>query len=246
MACGYIKDEEIIERYARHQLRSEEERAFEEHFFSCDECFEKVQATERFIAGMRDAARRRLLGDPAAGMERTRGWWLLPGFALTSTAAVVLAGLVIWMFSVRFPGLRRERDQLAAKLSTEQSLRAELEKEVGRESGTQVNVPFVMLEATRGVGTANEVTVPVGMRHLIIWAELQRESRFHSYRLEVYDRDHRLVETLSNLERNTYGAVVISLASEHLPSGDYLLRLFGETPPPLTSVAEYRLNIHRP
>jgi hypothetical protein len=246
VTCGYIKDEEIIERYARHQLSSEEGRAFEEHFFSCDACFEKLQATERFIAGVRDAAGRRRLDNGPAETGKTRGWWLFPGFALSSCATVVLAGLVIWVFLVRLPGLRRERDEVTAKLHAEQGLRAELEREIGRESAPQTNVPFVMLEAARGGPTSNEAIVPAGARHLVLWAELGGESRFRSFRLEVYAPDHRLLERVSHLSRNSYGAVVVSLATEDLASGDYLLQLSGEAPAPLSPVAEYRLKIRRP
>lgn len=246
MACAHIKDEEIIERYARNQLSSEEARAFEEHFFSCDECFTKLQATERFVAGVRDAARRGLLDTGVAETKKTRGWWLLPGFALSSTAAVVLAGVMIWAFMVRLPGLRRQRDEVTARLHSEQDLRAGLEKEVGRESATQIDVPFVMLEATRGGVTSNEATMPAGARHLMLWAELGGESRFRSFRLEMYAPDRRLVETVTNLHRNSYGAVVVNLTAGNLASGDYLLKLSGESPPPLSPVAEYRLKIHRP
>jgi hypothetical protein len=246
MTFGHIQDEEIFERYARHQLSPDEELAFEEHFFSCDECFTKLQATERFVAGVRDATRRGLLDTGPDEAKKTRGWWLLPGFALSSTATVVLAGMVIWVFLVQLPGLRRERDEVTARLHSEQGLRAELEKEAGRESATQVNVPFVMLEATRGSGILNEATVPAGARHLMLWAELGGESRFRSFRLEVYDPDHHLVETVNNLNRNSYGAVVVNLATENVASGDYLLKLSGEAPPPLSPVAEYRLRIQRP
>jgi len=246
MACGHIDDDEIMERYARHELNPEEERSFEDHFFSCDECFEKLQATERFIAGVRGAARRGLLDTGAAETGKTRGWWLFPGFALSSTAAAVLAGVVIWVFLVRLPGLRRNLDEAAARLHSEQGLRADLEKEARRESATQANVPFVMLEATRGSVPSNEVTVPAGARHLILWAELGGESRFRSFRLEVYAPDHHLLETVTDLNRNSYGAVVVNLATEDLASGDYLLRLSGEVPSPPSAVGEYRLKVHRP
>lgn len=39
-------------------LTPKERTALEEYFFACDDCFEKLQATERFVAGVRDAARR--------------------------------------------------------------------------------------------------------------------------------------------------------------------------------------------
>ena len=73
-----IEDREIIERYVRNQLSAEERRAFEEHFFGCEECFEKLQATERFTAGIRDACSRGLLEESPStevGPARTwRGW----------------------------------------------------------------------------------------------------------------------------------------------------------------------------
>ena len=53
MLHSQIENEEIIERYVRSQLTPEARRAFEEHFMGCDKCFEKLQTTERFIAGIR-------------------------------------------------------------------------------------------------------------------------------------------------------------------------------------------------
>ncbi|MEW6130006.1 MAG: zf-HC2 domain-containing protein [Acidobacteriota bacterium] len=52
-----IDDNEIIERYARHQLSPEERRAFQEHYFACDACFDKVQMMARLIAGICEASR---------------------------------------------------------------------------------------------------------------------------------------------------------------------------------------------
>jgi len=56
-----IKNDEVIERYIRNRLSPEERRDFEEHFFACDDCFDKVQETERFVAGVRDAVERGIL-----------------------------------------------------------------------------------------------------------------------------------------------------------------------------------------
>lgn len=50
-----IDEKEIIERYVRQQLSLAERRAFQEHYFTCDACFDKVQMTARLIAGVRDA-----------------------------------------------------------------------------------------------------------------------------------------------------------------------------------------------
>jgi len=59
-----IINEEVIERYVRNRLTPEERLAFEEHFFACDECFAKVQETERFVAGVCDAVEQCILAKP--------------------------------------------------------------------------------------------------------------------------------------------------------------------------------------
>ena len=51
-----IEHQDIIERYVRNDLSATDRGAFQEHFFACDECFEQVQTTERFIAGVNHAA----------------------------------------------------------------------------------------------------------------------------------------------------------------------------------------------
>lgn len=68
-----IEQREIIERYVRDQLAPEEQRAFQEHFFTCDACFEQVQMTERFIAGVRYAAETGLLGPELAERSEAVG-----------------------------------------------------------------------------------------------------------------------------------------------------------------------------
>jgi hypothetical protein len=245
MMHEHIWDHDAIERYVRHQLSPDQELAFEEHFFSCDECFEKLKEMERFVAGMRDAGHRGHLDspDPAIGKKGSR--WLLPGLAAGSCSAVVLAGLVLWAFFILVPGFRHERDEALAKLSARQELQADLESAVGQERATQANVPFVMLESTRGNETSEEATLPSGARHLIIWAELPRESRFQRFRMEVYAPDRHLIEVVKDLTRNSYGAVVVNLASEGLSSGDYVIKLSGVGLIPPIPLAEYHLKINR-
>jgi len=243
-----IEKDDIIERYARHQLAPEEQRAFEDHFFACDECFEKLQAAERFLAGVRDAAERGLLrgGQPASA---ARAWprWLLPAFAVSACAALALAAVSGWMFFAELPRLRRHLDQTAAELYTRQRAQAALEGQLGRGSAAEPNLPFVMLQATRDVqAPPNEVAVPPGAQRVVLWAELGPAGRFRTFRLQVYTADNKLVETLEDLKRNSYGAIALSLPAERLPPGDYLVKLAGEEPPPSSVVGEYRLRVRRP
>ncbi|HXF06637.1 MAG TPA: zf-HC2 domain-containing protein [Blastocatellia bacterium] len=63
-----IERHDVIEPYLRGELGPEERRAFQEHFFECDECLEALQATERFIAGVRCAAGQGWL-DPQTALQ---------------------------------------------------------------------------------------------------------------------------------------------------------------------------------
>lgn len=248
MMHAQIEDEEIIERYARNQLAPEERRAFEEHFFSCEECFEKLQATERFMAGMRNAVERGLLSSGSPQAALARGWrsWMLPALALSTCAALAFAAVTGWVFLFQLPSLRQQLQQVVAELRVQQETQAALEKQFGR-GAAEANLPFVMLEATRDLqAPPSEVTLPAGAQRVVLWAEVGPAGRFRSFRLQVYAADNKLIETLEHLNRNSYGALVGSLPADRLPAGDYLIKLSGQEPPPSSVVAEYRLRIRRP
>ena len=125
-----LEQQETIERYVRHRLASDEQRAFQEHFFACDECFEQVQTTARFVAGVREASRSGVLAGEQAGRPRPASH-LLPDFlkqdwlsqwAMPAVAASLLVALTVvsfWALS-----LRRKNQQLAggtAEQKTEQT-----------------------------------------------------------------------------------------------------------------------------
>jgi hypothetical protein len=243
-----IEDQEIVERYVRKQLAEEERKAFEEHFFACDDCFEKLQATERFVAGMRDAARRGLLaGDVEDSVSAWRlGSWLIPAFGVSACAALLLAAATGWLYFVQMPKLRGQLSQSAAELRTQQQARAALEQQIAGSTQAEANVPLVMLQATRDVQAApNEVSVPPGAKHVVLWVEVPA-GKSNRYSLQVDTADNRPVEILDNLHRNTYGALAVSLPVEALQPGDYRIRLSTQGPSPASLLAEYRLRIRRP
>jgi hypothetical protein len=242
-----IEDEEIIERYVQNQLAEAERKAFEEHFFGCDDCFEKLQVAERFVAGVRDAARRSVLAGEVEGSSRGFSWrgWLVPAFGVSACAALVLAALSGWLYFSQLPKMREQLSQSAADLRAQRATLAALEQQIASSVQAEANLPLVMLQATRDVQAApNEVTVPPRARHLILWVEVPagKSNLFH---LEVASADNRPVATLDNLQRNTYGALAASLPVEALQPGDYRIKLTAE-PPPASVMAEYRLRIRRP
>ena len=114
-----IEEKEIIERYVLHRLAPEERLAFQEHYFACDECFERAQTEARFIAGVRASSRSGVLAadrteQPRSGLSPAvlrRGWlraWAMPALAACLLAALTLTGL--WALS-----LRRENRRLAER-----------------------------------------------------------------------------------------------------------------------------------
>src|SRR5436309_2404524 len=91
-----IKDNDIIELYLLNKLSAEKRRAFQEHFFECDQCFEQAQIAARFAAGVREASKAGILTARSTESVKPRGsslWiaWLKPALALTATASIALA-----------------------------------------------------------------------------------------------------------------------------------------------------------
>jgi len=110
-----IEANEIVERYVLHQLGPDERRAFQEHYFACDECFTRAQIEARFVAGVRDASRAGALAAQTETPQPARAFfprgifgWAIPALALILLVALALSAF--WAIS-----LRRENQRLAAQ-----------------------------------------------------------------------------------------------------------------------------------
>lgn len=240
-----IEDEEVIERYVRSRLAPEERRAFEEHFFACDECFDKVQAMEKFVAGVHDAAERGLLENPsqAANSQNPRQWasW---AFAGSACAMIVLGIMAAWMSLWQIPKMRQELQMKSALIESQRQTVAQLQPQAGQAESPEANVPLVMLQASRGE-EATTATVAPDARQLILWVEIG-STRYRTYRMEVYSASGRLIANVDGLSRGPYGALAAGISAEALKPGTFRIKLIGQTPPPALLVSEYRLQIRRP
>src|SRR5258708_28413968 len=106
-----------VEKYLLEEFEANDREAFEEHFFSCDECAQEIRAgaalmehgraifrrereTERQAAG--EAERRYAM---APVKPRKRNWfsWLTPAFAVPAMAFML--GVVVFQNLVQFPAL---------------------------------------------------------------------------------------------------------------------------------------------
>ena len=138
-----IEQQDIIERYVRHELKPAERSAFQEHFFACEPCFDQVQMTAKFIAGVQRSSRVGVLAESAREATSVGGaasWWASwfnPAFAIAATACLLLAGALGWIVFNQIPKLREEiaqerqaREQLAReKEQSQQTAQTALEKE---------------------------------------------------------------------------------------------------------------------
>lgn len=240
-----IEDDEVIERYVRNRLTPGERRAFEEHFFSCDECFERVQVMERFVAGVRDAAE---VGTLAASQESAAlpvaPRWLTWGLAFSTCAAVALAIAVGWLTLSELPRMRSGLNATAAQVQSQQQMIAQLQQGPRLPETPEANVPLVMLQAERGNERA-EAVLPANAKRLVLWVDIEPR-HYTSYRMEVFSPSDKLIATIDHLTRSSYGALAVSLPTDQLQSGVFRITLTGETPPPTSLVGEYRLQIRKP
>ena len=245
MLHAQIESEEVIERYVRNQLSPEERQAFEEHFFACGECFEKLQAAERFIAGVRDAAARGLLeGAPKAVPASVAGGWLRWALAACACAAVAFAALAAWLSLNRIPALDAELRQARAQLGVQRQRLTQLQQRAEARDLAQANVPLVILQSSRGQA-ASIATLPPDARQLVLWVEIG-PTRFRSYRLDIYSPANQPIASLADLIPGPQGALAVSIPSARLPAGDFRVTLRGQDPPPASLLGEYRLQIRKP
>lgn len=166
-----IEEKEIIERYAMNGLAEDERRAFQEHFFECDQCFDKAQMTVRFIEGVRESAVSGVLATQPVESKTAEAqsfWsnWLKPAFVLATTVSIILAATLGWLMLNQIPNLRgrldqekqaRERTEQEKQQATDRAVE-ELEKERQRsesEQNERVKLENQLAELARNTPPAN-------------------------------------------------------------------------------------------
>jgi len=243
MMDPHVDTDEIVDRYVRHQLAPDQQQAFEDHFFGCEECFDKVQDAERFRSGILDASARLLLKDDSLPVGARRAWtmWAL---AATACASVVLAAVSGWLYFEQLPTLRNELAQTAGRLDAERQAREATARAVSAADAPEGNVALVMLQASRAADAATSTVLAPDAKRLILWIEVGT-STFRSFRLEVTTPDGRRIASIDRLEKGPYGALSVSLPADTLPAGTLRITLSGQDPPPGTLVGDYQLQIQK-
>jgi hypothetical protein len=105
-----ITEQEIVEQYVLNRLSADKRRAFQEHFFECDDCFAQAQTTARFVSGVRHASAVGTLAPVDTGKTAAAFWnsgWWRPALAISLAACLLLVVMVVWL-SISRARLQRE------------------------------------------------------------------------------------------------------------------------------------------
>lgn len=115
----------VPERYLLNELTGDERSAFEEHYFTCQECAEEVRCGAMLMENLREVVQNTAGAalSPRLPVQRSfRTPWLYPAFA--SAAIILLAATVGYQALVSIPRLRREASAAVPQALTSVSLMA--------------------------------------------------------------------------------------------------------------------------
>jgi len=223
--------EETIERYVRRELPDEDRLDIEEHLLDCPKCFEEVQLMERFVAGVRNAARRGSLSQTAPDRNYR---WLAVGLAATLAAVLIGGGLIVKGLRTSVDELTRARDGLSRQM-------AQVKQPAAAPVLIAGNLPIALLKADRAAQNQTVLKVPASAREFALWMDVEPAGRYPTFTVALLDGSGRAVESISGVTRNGEGALSVILPSARVPAGDYTVRLWSEAPAHL--LAQYNLRI---
>ncbi len=290
-----IEQQEIIERYTIHRLSAMARKAFQEHYFGCDECFSKVQTMAQFVAATKHSSRRGILYEVESESVAVAWWanWFKPAFALASAAAVLLAIGLGWTLFSQIPKLREElarerqaREQISDEkylsneklkrlegskdmledalgfkhdaLATAKAKQAKLQAQLNQiaqnkptgitapieQVQSNANAPIVLLESQRDAKSeSNLLALPSAAKTATLWIEFAPDSRFTSYKLQIFNQEKKLLTTINGAKLNSYGALAVNVPARVLSSAKYVIKAFGIKDSQHELIGEYDLTV---
>ncbi len=231
-----IDDEQTAERYVLGLLSEEECFRFEEHFLDCPRCLESIEAVEGLRAGLTDVsaadAPAAAASNVAAFRSRTRP--TRPFLTFLAAACVPLA-ILSGLFYAQTRGARHDLDDSRRLLEQSQRRQAELENALQRESAERGRVsveglslrtaPVFLLNLTRGTSLAeppNHVALPGAAGWVTLVFDRPDGRDASGFRVRVSTSDGQPIGE-ATAGTASGGLLSVSLPSERLPAGNYVL-----------------------
>ncbi|MBS1790175.1 MAG: zf-HC2 domain-containing protein [Acidobacteria bacterium] len=252
---------DTIERFVRHQLSSDERRAFEEHYFECEECFEQVQMMARFVAGVCQAARKGFLTESAQ-----EPWWaklFRPAVIVAMSAAILLTIGVGWLLWRQPPTQQRElavnpTPSLAPQPATSAGTTATpatdppskpdllAQNRPTPPEAIPGKAPVVFLDSERGNSEANQLDIPANANNAILRIDVDPGNSFSGFQFQIFDPSGKLAVSANTGKATAKGVVSASVSTKLLQSGKYVVKCYGFRNDQRELVGEYKLQIQKP
>lgn len=215
-----IEEEDIIERYLMGELSDQDRNLFENHYFTCDSCFKKVKETEKVILGIRDAAQRGVLKEPAIKRKKFFNifdWLhfknLSPAIAFASLLLVLIMIYPAWRGIFVVANLKEE----VRRLREPQVISAGFDLGVMR-SGER--------------GTTKEILIRSDMLSFTLnFTVLEKSIPSPIYNAEIFDSQKNQVWKGEGLKgQGEYEIFSIICQSAFFEDGDYSLKVYEINP----------------
>ncbi len=203
MDCSQIAEQQVADRYVLGQLNAEEAERFEDHYMSCETCAGDLERAETMARGFKHLAAEELAKVQVA--SATIAWWRQRRFW-------VPAGTVAAMAVIAMPFFKSMLTTSAHDLS-------------------RVNTPIIYLQPERSATSApsRQLELPSDGGPLVVVLEL--DPPFYDVYQATVESSGEPIWSALDLKLGERESLTLSLASELLSPGDYLLRLQAESEP---------------
>jgi hypothetical protein len=198
-----IKHEDAVkdlmaERYLLGELNAAERDAFEEHFFSCDACFEQIKAGTEFVSQLRHIATQ----DPQD--------LLAPGF-MSHLIANARQPLTITMFGFLLfaSGLAVHQNSVIAHLKA-----------------PRPEIRSVLTGIAHGSGEIHVIKIPRNSA-LSLNVEYAPKGEFISYQAQILSSSGKVLHTVALPDTQVGTTASIAVPADALKSAQYSVVVFG-------------------
>jgi hypothetical protein len=203
MNARMIKHEDAVkdlmaERYLLGELNAAERDAFEEHFFSCDACFEQIKAGTEFVSQLRQIATQ----DPQDP--------LAPGF-MSHLIANARQPLTITMFGFLLfaSGLAVHQNSVIANLKA-----------------PRPEIRSVLTGIAHGSGEIHVIRIPRDSA-LSLNVEYAPKGEFISYQAQILSSSGKALHTVALPETQVGTTASIAVPADALKPAQYSVVVFG-------------------
>jgi hypothetical protein len=223
---------ETLREYHQGRLDEAEASRLRDHLVSCQECarqllslaaFDDVEPAPVDLATVREAT---LMSRAIVAQERARRWR-----TITSVAAglLLVSGGILLFRELAMRG----RMPTLARLEPSQD---------------NPNLPIASLsplDDARTRGTVVPLRIPAGAPFAGILLAVREPARDPAYRVEIHDREGKIVLTRTGLVPTEVGNLRFWAPAQALEEGDFQILLYGRTPAGERLVETYALTVAR-